>query len=110
MSVCFLHSGCADHHIEKMYKTIEKHTANYKRYIPRNGGDFNADLGPGHGTECTSVGRYTLNEGNKRGDWMKHWLRFTGLHSTQHDVQKDTSETNDLRISKKETKSKSTTY
>ena len=22
----------------------------------------------------TSVGRYTLNEGNNRGDWMKHWL------------------------------------
>ena len=68
MSVYFSHSKYADHHIEKMYKTIEKHTANYKRYIPTIGGDFNADLGPGNGNECTSVGRYTLNEGNKRGD------------------------------------------
>ena len=25
-----------------------------------------------------SVGRYTLNEGNKRGDWMKHWLMLQG--------------------------------
>ena len=72
MSVYFLHSGYADHHIEKMYKTIEKHTANCKIYIPIVGGDFNAELGLGQGTECTSVGRYTLNEGNKRGDWMKH--------------------------------------
>ena len=57
-----------------MYKTIEKHTANCKRYIPIVGGDFDAELGRGHGTECMSVGGYTLNEGNKRGDWMKHLL------------------------------------
>ena len=49
-----------------------------KTYIPIVGGDFNAELGPGHGTECTSVGRHTLNEGNKRGDWMKHWLMLQG--------------------------------
>ena len=24
--------------------------------------------------ECKSVGRYTLNESNKRGDWLKSWL------------------------------------
>ena len=61
-----------------MYKTIEKHIANYKRHIPKIGGDFNAELGPGHGNECISVGRYTLNEGNKRGDWMKRWLMLQG--------------------------------
>ena len=49
MSVYFSHSADADQHIEKMYKTIEKHC---KRYIPIVGGDFNAELGPGHGTEC----------------------------------------------------------
>ena len=76
MNVYFSHSGYADHHIEKICKKIEKHTASCKRYIPIIGGDFNAELGPGHGTECTSVGRYTLNEGNKRGDWMNHWLMF----------------------------------
>ena len=38
------------------------------------GGDFNADLGPGKGTERKSVGRYTLKETNKRGDWVKSWL------------------------------------
>ena len=57
---------------------IEKHTENCKRYIPIIGGDFNAELGPGHGNECMCVGRYTLNEGNKRGDWMKHWLMLQG--------------------------------
>ena len=45
-----------------------------KRHTPIVGGDFNAELGPGHGTQHTSVGRYTLNEGNKSGDWMKHRL------------------------------------
>ena len=58
MSVYFSHSRYADHQIEKMYKTIEKHMANCNKYIPIIGGDFNAELGPGNGTECKSVGRY----------------------------------------------------
>ena len=57
-SVYFPHSKYADHHIEKMYKTIEKHMLSNKKNIPINGGDFNAELGPGKGTECKSVGRY----------------------------------------------------
>ena len=40
-------SKYADHHIEKMYKTIEKHMAHCNKYIPIIGGDFNAELGPG---------------------------------------------------------------
>ena len=47
---------------------------NNKKCIPIIGGDFNAELGPGKGSECKSVGRYTLNESNKRGDWLKSWL------------------------------------
>ena len=84
MSVYFTHSGYADHHVEKMYRTIEKHTTNCKNCIPIVGGDFNAELGPGCGTECTSVGKHTLNGGNNRGDWMKHWLmlqNFTALNT-----------------------------
>ena len=50
MSVSFPHSKYADHHIEKMYKTIEKHMMNSKKYIPIIGGDFNAELGFGKGT------------------------------------------------------------
>ena len=74
MSVYFPHSKYADHHVEKMYKTIEKHMTNNKKCIPITGGDFNAELGPGKGSECKSVGKYTLNESNKRGDWLKSWL------------------------------------
>ena len=74
MSVYFPHSKYADHHIEKMYKTIEKHMPNNKKCIPIIGGDFNAELGPGKGSECKSVGKHTLNESNKRGDWLKSWL------------------------------------
>ena len=68
----------------KMYRTIEKHTTNYQNCIPTVGGDFNAELGPGCGTECTSVGKHTLNGANTRGDWMKHWLmlqNFTALNT-----------------------------
>ena len=57
MSVYFPHSKYADHHIEKMYKTIEKHMTNNEKCIPIIGGDFNAELGLGKGTECKSVGK-----------------------------------------------------
>ena len=33
MSVRFSHSGNADHHIEKMYRTSEKHTSSSKKGI-----------------------------------------------------------------------------
>ena len=73
--VCIVpHSKYADHHIEKMYKTIEKLMPNNKKCIPIIGGDFNAELGPGMGSECKNVGKHTLNESNKRGDWLKSWL------------------------------------
>ena len=110
MSVYFTHSKYADHHIEKMYKTIEKHVAHRNTYIPIIGGDFNAELGPGNGTERKSVGRYTLNEGNKRGDWLKNWLMLQDYTALQHDVQKDTSETDDFHYLQKAMRNKSTTY
>ena len=43
------------------------------------GGDFDAELGLGIGVERISVGRHTLNEGNKRGDWMKQWMMLQKL-------------------------------
>ena len=74
MSVYFPHSKYADHHIEKMYKTIENNMVHSNKYIPNIGGSFNVEVGFGKGTERKSVGRYTLNESNKRGDWLKSWL------------------------------------
>ena len=95
MSAYFTHSGYADHHIEKMYRTIEKLTENCRRYIPTIGGDFNAEQGLGHGNECKRLGRYTLNEGNKRGDWMKHWKMlqcYTALNTMyRKTLQKQTT-------------------
>ena len=95
MGVYFPHSKYADHHIEKMYKTIEKHMMNYKKYIPIIGGDFNAELGPGKGSECKSVGKHTLNESNKRGDWLKSWLMlndYSALNTMfRKTLQKQTS-------------------
>ena len=74
MSVYFPHSGYADHHIEKMYRTIEKHTKSWKN-IQIIGRDFNAELGLGTDVEPVSVGPYTLKESNKRGDWLKQWMQ-----------------------------------
>ena len=53
MSVYFPHSKYADHHIEKMNKTIEKHMMNKKNTFQ----SLEGELGPGKGTECKSVGR-----------------------------------------------------
>ena len=38
------------------------------------GGDFNAELGPCEGVEFASVGHYTLNKSNCRGEWLAQWL------------------------------------
>ena len=73
MSVYMPHSGYADHHVENAYNMIEK-VIKPTRHMLIIGGDFNAELGPGIGTERRSVGEQTLNEANKRGDWMKQWL------------------------------------
>ena len=84
MSVYFLHSKCADYHIEKMCKTIEKHMAHCDKHIPIIGEDINAELGPGKETERKNVGRYTLNEGNKSGDSLESWLMlqdYTALNT-----------------------------
>ena len=43
------------------------------------GGDFNAELGPGEGIELSSVGHYTLNKANGRGEWMTQWLLENNL-------------------------------
>ena len=74
MSLYFHHSGYADRHVEKMYRANEEHTNSSKKRLQIVGGDFNAKLVPGYGVERTSVGSHTLNVGNKRGDWVKHWL------------------------------------
>ena len=83
MSVCFHHTVCADHHVERAYQTIEKLTKS-RMNIQIIGEDFNAELGPGIGVERHSVGPHTLKESNKRGDWMKQWLmlqKFVALNT-----------------------------
>ena len=74
MSVYFPHSVYADHHVERAYRAIEKHSKSKTKCIQIVGGDFNAELGPGFGVERVSVGPHALKEWNKRGDWMKQWL------------------------------------
>ena len=83
MSVCFSHSGYTDHHVEMVYRSIEKLTKSEKNNI-QIVGDFNAELGPGVDVERVSVGPHTLKEGIKRGDWMKQWpmiQNFTALNT-----------------------------
>ena len=73
MSVYVPHSGYADHHVEKVHKTILK-TIEKERSAKIIGGDFNAELGPGEGIELSAVGYYTLNKANCRGEWLTQWL------------------------------------
>ena len=73
LSVYMPHSGYADHHVEKVYRTITKIIEGEKG-MKIIGGDFNAELGPGEGLELSAVGHYTLNKGNCRGEWMTQWL------------------------------------
>ena len=73
VSVYMPHSGYPDHHIEKTYKTILS-TIGKEKGMKIIGGDFNAELGPGEGIELSSVGHYTLNKANCRGEWMTQWL------------------------------------
>ena len=84
MGVYFTRAGYADHHVVKVYRSIENLKNSQKKNIQIVRGDFDAELGPGYGVERVSVGQHTLNEGNKRGDWMKQWLMIHFfLHSTR---------------------------
>ena len=66
MCVYFSHSEYADHHVEKISRSIEKHTKTKAKNRKIVRGDFNAELGPRDGIERVSVGPHTLNEGNKQ--------------------------------------------
>ena len=57
------------------------------------------DWDTGHGTKCASADRHHTHthEGNRRGDWMKHWA----------DVYKDTQALNTMD---RKTPAKQTTY
>ena len=67
------HSGYPDHQVEKTYGAFRRVIGTDKN-MNIIGGDFNAELGPGDGVEKTSVGHYTLNKANRRGEWMAQWL------------------------------------
>ena len=95
MSVCMPHSGYADHHVEKVYKTITKIIEKDKSMMII-GGDFNAELGPDEGLELSAVGHYTLNKGNCRGEWMTQWLLQNKLVAAEHNVQEGATETSDV--------------
>ena len=89
------HSGYPDHQVQRTYKTIT--TAIEKdKSMKIIGGDFNAELGPGGGIELSSVGHYTLNKANCRGEWMMQWLLENNLCRVKLDVQEITAKTGDL--------------
>ena len=99
----FHHSGYADHHVEKGTDQ-SRNTTNCENYIPIVGGDFNAEVGPGCGTECTSVGKHTLNGGKKRGDWMKHWLMLQSITALNTMYRKNPGKQTTYRSSKRNEK------
>ena len=72
-SLYFSHTGYPDHHAEKMCKCIESYNK-CRENTTIIAGEFNDQLGPASGAERMSVGQYTLNESNKRGDRVKNCL------------------------------------
>ena len=94
MSVYFSHSGYADHHVEKCTEQSRRRQTT-QTCIPIVGRDFIVEPGPGCGTDCTSVGKHTLNGRNRLDDTLTDVTQF---YSTQHDVLEESWETNDLQI------------
>ena len=81
VSVYFPHSGYADQHVEKVYKSIEKITRSSKTC--KLWEETSTLIG---GTWIVAVleGSLTLNESNRRGDWLKQWLmlqKFVALNT-----------------------------
>ena len=92
-SVYLLHSGYADHHVERAYNSIDKIQKSTKN-MQIVGGDFNAKLGPGIGIERLSVGPHTFKESNSRGDCVKQWLmlqKFVALNTVYRKTPEKTS-------------------
>ena len=70
------------------------------------GSDFNAELGPGIGTERKSVGMVHTQRGKQKRWLVEKLADAKRLLRPQHDIQKDTSETDDLHISEGQWKTK----
>ena len=65
------------------------------------GGHFNAEVGPGDGTELSCIGHYTLNKANCRGEWMTQWLLEQNLVALNTKYKEDTTETSDISYYKR---------
>ena len=65
------------------------------------GGDFNAELGPGDGTELSCIGHNTLNKANCRGEWMTQRLLEQNLVALNTKYKEDTTETSDISYYKR---------
>ena len=78
ISTYMAHSGNPDHHIEKTYDTINRAIRKDKN-MKIIWVDFNAELGPCEGVELASVGHYTYDKSNCRGEWLEQWLLEKGM-------------------------------
>ena len=85
MSVYFLHSGDADHHVEKcteQSRSTQRTTKIAYRLLEETSmlsWDQDAEL-----NVQVLANTHSLNQSNTRGDWMKHWLmlqNFTALNT-----------------------------
>ena len=98
VSVYFLHSGYADHHIEKCTEQLRSTRVPAERAYRLLEETSTPIWGLGFGVERVSVGPHTFKEGSKRGDWLKQWLmiqNFTALNTMYRNAWK----ANDPQIS-----------
>ena len=96
--------GYPDHQVERTYERIRR-VIGTDRNMKIIGGDFNAELGPGNGVEQSSVGHYTLNKGNCRGEWLTSVASREEASCAEHNVQKNTAKTSDVTVFRKELRS-----
>ena len=92
MSVYMPHSGYADHHVEKVYRTIAKMLEGEKG-MKIIGGDFNAELSPGEGLElsCRWPRHIEQKKLQRRMDDTVATAEQTG--GAEHNVQESAAET-----------------
>ena len=104
-SVYFFQSGDADHHVEKCTEQSRntRQTAKITYRLLEETSMLNWDLDMELNAEVLAN---TLNGGNKRGDWMKHWLMLQGITARCTERILGNKQPTDLQ---REMRSKSTT-
>jgi len=91
ISAYFPHSGYSDTHVQELYDILNKviRDARKKKMHILLGSDCNAQVGGyNEQDDSRSVGRYGLEPGNTRGQWLKSWAAVNNMVITNTHFKK----------------------